>query len=159
VNCRHPFHLFLQLDLSDPALGVSLQGLPFLWILNCLNCDTYWTPLYFESREDRVSLVQAQDPGTYFGEFPPVLPERSISLSPLAEAFSEDDVKKHQFGGEPLWVQSEEKLACPKCKKLMKFAAQIDSDEDAGIQFGDLGTLYAFFCDQCLIVATFMQCH
>jgi|GEM_PF-1400857 uncharacterized protein YwqG len=160
VNCHHPLHLFFQIDLSDPQLGQLVEGIPYIWILNCLNCDSYWTPLYYRVGRGGVNIeLLEQAKGEHFGEFSKILQEKRILLTPMVHPWGEEDKKKHQFGGNPFWVQSEEVPNCKLCGKQMKFVAQVDSDWDVGIQFGDMGLLYAFLCEDCFVFATFMQCY
>lgn len=65
---------------------------------------------------------------------------------PIAEG-TEDKRKPggSKLGGTPTWVQSPEVPSCKKCKKPMRLAAQLDSN-DTGMNFGDSGIGYLFVC-------------
>jgi hypothetical protein len=157
-NCRHPLHLFLQIDTRDASLGLRIDRIPYLFVLNCLNCLGYFDPLCYKVSKDCRSIeVLSQRQSEYFGEFPPVLPERGVQFDPLPRQWAHEDERKHQLGGLPFWVQDEEVPRCKECNKPMAFLAQVDSDFDAGTQFGDMGLLYAFLCRTCSMYATFAQ--
>ena len=50
------------------------------------------------------------------------------------------------FGGYPRYVQSETGGFCNICGKELIFFAQIDSEDDAGIMWGDVGLIYLYRC-------------
>ncbi len=52
------------------------------------------------------------------------------------------------IGGYPIWIQGHSEKICPECKKPMEFIAQIDSEAEAGIMWGDAGCVYLFRCPQ-----------
>jgi hypothetical protein len=159
VNCQQPLHLFLQIDMSDPQFGPALASNPNIHILNCLNCDSYWRPLYYRIDPKAAAIkILEQTEGDHFGEFPPVLPEEEIAFESLHRPWSPEQERKHQFGGQPFWLQGAERPACRRCDGPMQFIAQVDSDETLGIMFGDMGLLYAFLCQKCGVFATFTQC-
>jgi hypothetical protein len=64
--------------------------------------------------------------------------------------------QRHQIGGKPDFIQSEEHPRCPRCDKLMTFYAQLDSLNDE-IVLGDLGMIYVFVCFDCLEVKALLQ--
>ena len=37
-------------------------------------------------------------------------------------------------------------VECPRCDQLMEMFAQIDSEEEAGLMWGDVGCIYLFCC-------------
>lgn len=51
-----------------------------------------------------------------------------------------------QIGGYPNWIQGAESIECEKCKTRMRLLGQIDSEEDAGLMWGDVGAVYLFEC-------------
>lgn len=64
------------------------------------------------------------------------------------------------IGGYPRFVQGAVQPNCPKCQQSMVFYAQIDSEEQANIMWGDLGLIYLFQCPE--HQDTFqmeLQCH
>lgn len=81
--------------------------------------------------------------------------------------------RKSKFGGEPVWIRSDERPYCEFCKRDMMFVAQIDSVEHQSSQnphsvdalskeqrwmFGDVGMIYNFYCDGCHAARAVMQC-
>lgn len=52
------------------------------------------------------------------------------------------------LGGYPRFVQSESIPTCPKCNTDMKFYAQVDSEDEANIMWGDVGLVYFFRCSE-----------
>ncbi|PHS02986.1 MAG: hypothetical protein COA78_19665 [Blastopirellula sp.] len=64
------------------------------------------------------------------------------------------------LGGYPRHVQSEISCQCTKCNSEMEFFAQIDSEEEAGIMWGDVGLVYFFRCSEHKDeVRMELQCH
>jgi hypothetical protein len=84
-----------------------------------------------------------------------------------------------KLGGDPYWLQSDERPKCPCCNQPMIFVAQIDSIEHMGSNvpsglnaqnrsalrkdqqwmFGDVGMIYVFFCFDCMETRSVFQCH
>jgi uncharacterized protein YwqG len=64
---------------------------------------------------------------------------------------------RHQIGGEPDWIQGDEKVFC-SCNKRMSFYAQIDSLGDK-YSLGDCGMVYVFVCFDCLESKSIVQCY
>ncbi len=52
------------------------------------------------------------------------------------------------IGGYPRWVQGAVSPKCKHCKQEMDFFAQIDSENEAGLMWGDAGLVYLFQCPQ-----------
>lgn len=52
------------------------------------------------------------------------------------------------IGGYPKFIQGEAGGTCPICSRNMKFLAQIDSEDEAGLMWGDVGSVYLFQCDE-----------
>jgi uncharacterized protein YwqG len=50
------------------------------------------------------------------------------------------------LGGYPEWVQGKTSKLCPVCGDEMEFFAQIDSEDDADLMWGDCGAVYLFRC-------------
>lgn len=51
-----------------------------------------------------------------------------------------------QLGGHPRWVQADGTQDCGTCGKRLTFVAQIDSEDDAQLMWGDVGLVYLFRC-------------
>jgi uncharacterized protein YwqG len=49
-------------------------------------------------------------------------------------------------GGYPKWIQGEEIPECRRCSSRMQLLAQIDSEDEASIMWGDAGSVYLFQC-------------
>jgi hypothetical protein len=77
-----------------------------------------------------------------------------------------------KLGGEPNWLQGDERPQCPHCKQSMVFVAQIDSIEHRTESnphskpiehqhwmFGDAGMIYVFFCFSCEETRSVFQGH
>ncbi|MBC7910858.1 MAG: DUF1963 domain-containing protein [Pyrinomonadaceae bacterium] len=52
------------------------------------------------------------------------------------------------IGGYPRWVQGEATPDCKVCKSGMSLLAQIDTEDEAGIMWGDVGCVYLFYCPE-----------
>ncbi|SEQ73289.1 Uncharacterized protein YwqG [Amphritea atlantica] len=52
------------------------------------------------------------------------------------------------LGGYPRFVQGEAGPVCPECNSQMIFYAQIDSENEANIMWGDVGLVYFFRCPE-----------
>lgn len=50
------------------------------------------------------------------------------------------------IGGYPRWVQGEAINKCSECGEELEFLAQIDSEDAAGLMWGDVGLVYLFQC-------------
>ncbi|MBB6500260.1 DUF1963 domain-containing protein [Pedobacter cryoconitis] len=64
---------------------------------------------------------------------------------------------RSQLGGYPMWVQGEDtpvKEGVP-----MKLLFQIDSEDNAGIMWGDVGLIYVFYNEASNLVEFTLQCH
>jgi uncharacterized protein YwqG len=51
-------------------------------------------------------------------------------------------------GGYPRWVQCEATPVCDVCERGMRFLAQIDTEDEASIMWGDVGCVYIFYCPE-----------
>jgi uncharacterized protein YwqG len=51
-------------------------------------------------------------------------------------------------GGYPRWVQGEATPDCESCKGEMRLLAQIDTEDEADIIWGDVGCVYIFYCPE-----------
>lgn len=63
-----------------------------------------------------------------------------------------------QLGGYPKWVQGE---STPKDKdgNSMKLLFQIDSEDNAGLMWGDVGLIYVFYDEESEKIEFSLQCH
>lgn len=64
------------------------------------------------------------------------------------------------LGGYPRWIQSEAINKCSECGAVLEFLAQIDSEDSAGLMWGDAGSVYLFQCRNHLdIFHLELQCY
>ena len=76
---------------------------------------------------------------------------RPEPLSPEAEAlpgfqWAPPEVgTRHQLGGEPTWLQSDETPVCSDCGEKMTFYGQLDSI-NTEFNLADAGLVYVFVC-------------
>jgi uncharacterized protein YwqG len=64
-----------------------------------------------------------------------------------------------KIGGKPLWIQNDETPMC-NCGEKMTFLLQLECYGTGGINFGDMGSGYAFACSRCIDNAKFLwQCR
>lgn len=63
---------------------------------------------------------------------------------------------RSQLGGYPKWVQGESTPGHPNTVKLL---FQIDSEDRAGLMWGDVGLVYVFYEEQTRAVDFMLQCH
>lgn len=63
-----------------------------------------------------------------------------------------------QLGGYPKWVQGE---STPKNSKdeSMKLLFQLDSEDNAGLMWGDVGLIYVFYDEETKQIEFTLQCH
>ena len=77
---------------------------------------------------------------------------------PKFEWADEEVGTRHQLGGEPNFLQHEERPLCPDCKEQMIFYAQLDSINDE-FCIADCGMVYVFVCLECNTVNSFIQSY
>jgi hypothetical protein len=104
-----------------------------------------------------------------------------VSIEPAASeedavpGASPDEVGlRTKFGGEPYWIQDDERPTCEHCHKSMAFIGQVDSFEhqrsnnpnardalwgEQQFMFGDVGLIYIFFCHECCEPRAVFQCY
>jgi len=64
------------------------------------------------------------------------------------------------LGGYPRYIQGSIEATCPDCHSPMTFYAQIDSEDEANLMWGDVGLVYFFRCPQHPHQFYFeLQCH
>jgi hypothetical protein len=150
ANCRTPIHVILTIDASDASLKLAKLGRRSIPILYCLNCMS-WDPLYIDFSADVLRVVRQSTQEKVNEDA--ALEESAVSLTPLKSP----DTAVSKVGGSPKWLQGPDIPDCARCAKPMMFFAQLRSLPD--LSFGDEGTLYAFVCPDCKIIATFIQSH
>lgn len=163
---------------GDPLLPTDLE-----WP-NCVSCDGAMTHIAQLGVDGRVlTLFQCyHDPGGCEDWEPfgggnaaallsgpmtrrpgPTVPVRFAAMPvgirevPQSYADDETDDSVGQFGGEPSWIQSDERPTCPNCPAgSMRFVAQLEPGP-LEFNFGDYGSAYAFDCPRCGAAAWLWQ--
>lgn len=76
----------------------------------------------------------------------------------IVEKLTGDDDYRSQLGGYPKWVQAE---STPQNSKgeTMEFLFQIDSEDNAGLMWGDVGLIYVFYDIKSKHLEFILQCH
>jgi uncharacterized protein YwqG len=65
-----------------------------------------------------------------------------------------------RIGGHPSYVQGGSDRACPSCHREMALVLQLDSEDRAGLMWGDLGCVYLFRCPEHPAALRFLlECH
>ena len=80
------------------------------------------------------------------------------SYRKVVEKLVGDDDYKSQLGGYPKWVQGE---STPRNNdgENMKLLFQIDSEDNAGLMWGDVGLIYVFYDEESKRIEFTLQCH
>jgi hypothetical protein len=65
-----------------------------------------------------------------------------------------------QLGGQPDWLQNDERPACPACTEPMDLVAQFEEGPDhaTSMNFGGCGLAFAFTCGSCDEASFLWQC-
>jgi len=128
-----------------------------------------WRLPRFESVSDKISKL-SQKKTEHLREYKIDLAER-IRGRKAAPKDAPALGMRTKFGGDPDWVQNNDRPECYFCKRPMTFVAQIDSIEhfdpsnplrrehaDQQWMFGGVGMIYVFFCFYCQTTQSVYQC-
>jgi uncharacterized protein len=148
-NCKTPAHLLLTIDPTDEALGVRSLGREPLRVVFCLDCMLFPSLTYIDFSTAHPQIVR-QDPGERHDETTPL--ERCV-VQLVRQTSPKGPGSK--VGGWPKWIQEPDVPECIGCREPMAFLAQIASTPT--LSFVDDGTLYAFVCEKCRIMASLVQ--
>jgi uncharacterized protein YwqG len=66
--------------------------------------------------------------------------------SACTEVLGEEPSCRTQIGGYPSFIQGANFPDCSECGQAMRLLMQIDSEDDAGLMWGDAGSVYLFEC-------------
>ncbi|WP_447893903.1 DUF1963 domain-containing protein [Vreelandella sp. GE22] len=80
------------------------------------------------------------------GELDPGSPWQAL-FDATTRAGCLDELKSWQ-GGYPHYLQGEHVPDCPHCQAPMTFLVQIDSEEEANLDWGAVGLVYLFYCER-----------
>ncbi|WP_447926588.1 DUF1963 domain-containing protein [Vreelandella sp. EE27] len=83
---------------------------------------------------------------TLCGELDPQSPWEALNDA-TTRAGCLDELKSWR-GGYPHYLQGEHVPDCPHCQAPMTFFVQIDSEEEANLDWGACGLIYVFYCAQ-----------
>ncbi len=157
-NCLQPMHVLAVIDLQDASLSLPAFLPNRLPVIACLNCDSYAAPVFLNHSTDNPSVVR-QERGQSFGGFPETVAPRILSTVAIAEGEQQPPAggPRHKLCGKPDWIQSELVPDCCYCGKPMTFIVQLASDSSVGLEFGDNGILYTYYCGECKTAASFAQ--
>ncbi len=188
--CHKPLMRLLSLDSTDKRLNLSPFVAPCVHLLYCWTCSIPYGDFCYELMQDggvNVLSYKTDDPGAFGPEgpddnYPSVFPGHSVTLKPLTKAeqdvirgkqndedfdvpeeFSYLDDPRHQIGGEPLIINPQFPLECPKCSSEMPFLAAICDNAggngfpDGYVSFtGNLGVQMVFhLCRNCAVVCAY----
>ncbi len=176
-GCHQYHHLLFQIDLSDNNLEyLELKKQKFLFIITCLNCATYDSPMYYSLKNNKEIIILKEKPHKYVPEYSVPLDNYPVNCRMLEKnehPISDDGIfyklpkirGNHQLGGKPLWIQDIEHIKCIKCRKEMSYLAMIDTEHyigkngfrEKGHMFSDNGILYVFVCRNCGIYSSVAQ--
>lgn len=81
---------------------------------------------------------------------------RAVTAEPRPDWVWEKIGTRHQLGGIPEFVQSDEYPSCKSCGEAMTFYAQLDAINHK-YDLADSGLLYVFICFDCFETVSFIQ--
>lgn len=168
--CGNELHHLITMNPIPNNLHISkLEQLTLATCLSCIGWET--EPLFYQHDRDGqpTNIEYSGEKRKPITQYDPLL-QTDVYLIGSGErwrwqehAMANSRQNLHRVGGHPTWIQSAEFLTCPRCNKTMCFILQLDdglidihNDDLSGI-FGDNGTLYMFWCDNCCISACFWQ--
>lgn len=103
----------------------------------------------------KVPRGETQLPGVSLLRFVPI---DGTDQEAYVAAVDGDRATLGRLGGAPLWLQTDQTPTC-SCGQKMLLAAMLENRGGGGINFGDAGTGYAFYCLHCPTEARFLyQC-
>ena len=188
-TCHKPLLRLLTLDSTDKRLNLSTFVAPRVHLLYCWTCSIPYGDFCYELLQDggvNILSCKVGDPGAFgpdgpYDGYPGVFPGRLVTLKPLTEEeqraihekqhedidvpdeFSYVEDPRHQIGGDPLILNPQFPLACPKCDSEMPFLATICDNAggngfpDGYVSFtGNLGVQMVFhLCRNCAVVCAY----
>jgi uncharacterized protein YwqG len=185
-SCGGPMQFLAQLQLSDLDAETWKADPGLLLIFQCQNspgmCDEWdpnsggnaaiivhgntmtpmavptLTPEEIEKGLSGETLLSKVD-GVLLQEYDGSLRKNSPDDAYCDALENSDLVVLGKIGGQPLWIQGDETPQC-SCGNKMTFLMQLECVGAGGINFGDMGSGYAFACQTCKDKAKFLwQCY
>lgn len=157
-NCHRSLEFVMQLDATDPALGLPDPAPERLLVLACGTCDASLRgPVHYRRSRTGRSLALTASPCAAPSATPIIRVARVAAVELVAFHEHSFDGPFHQLGGEPIWLDEPRRVHCSGCGMPMLFVIALDSDHELGLEFADHGMLYAFTCRACDEVATLIQ--
>jgi hypothetical protein len=167
--CGGALHHLITLRLIPQGIGITeLANLQLACCLSCLGWEQ--APLFYQHDEFGIPTsidydktnVSPKFIATSFQATKVVLAKTPSRWCWQDWAYSNSRENLNRLGGYPSWIQSAEYPTCPRCRRLMPFLLQLDSDlptqDGRTWLWGSGGIGYAFWCDQCKISAYLWQC-
>ncbi|MCX5515548.1 hypothetical protein C3941_07145 [Kaistia algarum] len=162
--CGGELHKLMDLSGLPAEFRVSA---PRLVLATCLSC-LFWEQHVLSYEHDDSGLPHSLDGNGEFHEpkFPAEpLAETVVRVSQTPSRWQEQrwgEQNINRLGGRPTWVQEPDFPNCPKCQIVMPFIAQFDSllATRSGYEWlwGSGGVGYFFWCDNCRVSASILQC-
>lgn len=167
-SCDGQLHRIIRFGSADKILGIRMPQIEFGTCLSCLGWEQ--PKLFFRHDDSGVPSAFSLESSPKVPEFPAVPLKDTVVLITVSPsrwqlqdwALSNSRENLNRIGGSPSWIQDAQYPRCPKCRELMMFIMQLDSDlptEEGGEWlWGSGGIVYFFWCDDCAISASLWQC-
>jgi hypothetical protein len=157
--CHHRLLTLFDIDMRDSRLQFLAPGWRRLRIPFCARCTGFGTIFVAVDPQGGAHWSRFNAKPVYIGteEHRYPYPQHRLVLGPARRTPFEADTGVlteggSQLGGFPMWVQGNSHPDCPKCRRLMVFVGQIQTEDALGMPAE--GVTYAFLCQDCRIAAT-----
>lgn len=158
-DCKHPMQFLFMLHAHPERLPLQKNAAVAVFMcggeVSGGSCPTYEpasgaNAVLLLSKE-AVALRALKQPPAGEKATPEVLERQGFSYHEVLESDPEDDEENSdentdKVGGYPGWLQGAEFQKCRKCRKPMRFVAQLD--DQGKLNFGDSGEAYLFVCPE-----------
>jgi len=183
-GCKTDLFPMFRLDMSDPRVAeVVAWPLPTLEMPVCPGCILFHCDYSVDFTQTPFSISSAQLPADEkpFGDLVTPYETRDVTLRPLEPHEYPDseelcDYEGHQIGGiPPRWYSEYQNNECPKCNRIMRYAAVIHYDSEnvplfetytqkldrsnsrvvqspVAFSLGDCKSYYVFTCYECVVL-------
>ena len=163
--CGGELHKLMDLSRLPAAFRIRTPQLVLATCLSCLSWEQ--DVLSYEHDDSGLPHTLDGDGEVREPQFPAEpLAETVVRVSPTPSRWQEQQMDGRQnfnrLGGRPTWIQDPEYPNCVKCDSVMPFVAQFDSllATRSGYEWlwGSGGVCYFFWCDNCRVSASRLQC-
>ena len=168
-GCGHAMHAFFTIDVAAvDDLRARIPSWPKLPLVGCIDCCLWLVRRDFaiDHTARRVDVIGVAASGEQLASLgKPYSTLAPIARQPIALRRPKEDelgTDRTQIGGEPDWVQDDERVICPRCRDAMRFVAALGTTWRSGlvpeitINNGS-GYQYHFACDRCAVLSVFGQ--